>query len=250
MSNPLLDADRWDQLSAASSTAPVMTVRGTTEKCVILFVLLLTTFGLAWMQLEANPTQVFGIPTTWALIGSAVLAIIAALVGGFAHRTAPVAAPIYALLKGVVLGIISWRYQQMYQGLPPLAAAFTITTLGGMLLLYNLRIVRATPTFIRTIVGATVGLLLGVGALALLNLFGVAQGATAALYGNGPIGIGFSILCVGLAAFNLIVDFHVIEEGERQRLCRHMEWVGALGLVVTLAWLYIEILRLLSKLRR
>jgi uncharacterized YccA/Bax inhibitor family protein len=227
-----------------------MSVRGVIGKSLLLFALLLMAFGLVWDQVAAHPAQVFGVKTTWVMIGAAIIGLLAALCGGFLHRTAVIAAPIYALAQGVFLAIISWQYQQMYHGLPLLAAGFTITTLGGMLLLYNLKIVRASPMFIMVIVGSTVGLMLGIGLLALLNMFGIAQGATAALYGNGPIGIGFSILCVGLASFNLIINFHVIDEGERGRLPRHMEWVASLGLMTTLVWLYIEILQLLAKLRR
>jgi uncharacterized YccA/Bax inhibitor family protein len=100
------------------------------------------------------------------------------------------------------------------------------------------------------VIGATVGLFLGVAVLMVLNLFGIGGGIIGALYGNGPIGIGFSVVCIGLAAFNLVVDFAVIEQGAQQRLPKYMEWVGAFGLMVTLVWLYIEILRLLSKLKQ
>ena len=250
MSNPILDAERWQDISASNNSTNTMTIRGTINKCLGLFTLLLLTFALTWDQLAAHPAQVFGIPTMWAILGGAIIGLLAACCASFFPRTAVVAAPLYALVKGVVLAGISWRYQQMYHGLPLLAAGLTITTLGGMLALYQFRIIRATPMFITCIIGATVGLGLGVGLLMLLNAFGIAQGASAALYGNGAIGIAFSVFCVGLAAFNLILDFHVIESGEAGRVPRHMEWVAALGLVVTLVWLYIEIMRLLAKLRR
>ena len=99
------------------------------------------------------------------------------------------------------------------------------------------------------VMGATVGLFLGVGILALLGLFGIGEGIRGALYGAGPIGIGFSVICIALAALNLVIDFKVIEDGAEQRAPKYMEWVGAFGLLVTLVWLYIEILRLLAKLR-
>lgn len=250
MSNPLLDAERWQGLSASDSNASTMSVRGTINKCLGLFALLLLTFALTWDQLAAHPGMIFGLPAMGVLLGGMIIALLSACCASFFPRTAVVAAPLYALVKGVVLAAISWRYQQMYHGLPLLAAGLTITTLGGMLALYQFRIIRASPMFITCIVGATVGLGLGVALLMLLNVFGIAQGASAALYGNGAIGIAFSVFCVGLASFNLILDFHVIESGEEGRLPRHMEWVAALGLVVTLVWLYIEILRLLSKFRK
>jgi uncharacterized YccA/Bax inhibitor family protein len=245
MSNPLFDEKRWHETGSASD---VMSVAGAIKKTAFLMVLLLLSFAATWDSL-ARTFMIFGLSAMPTILVALIGALVAVLIAGFFPRTSPVTGSIYALLKGVVLGGISYQFNQRFHGLPLMAATLTIGTLIGMLLLYTSRTIRVTPMFTKVIIGATAGLALGVGLLMLLNVFSVGLGISSALYGNGWIGIGFSLVCVGLASFNLIIDFHVIEQGAANRAPKYMEWVGALGLVVTLAWLYLEILRLLAKLQ-
>ncbi len=245
MSNPLFNQDRWAQSGTSDNH---MTVTGAIQKTAILLGILILTFGATWDSL-ATTSLIFGMAVGPVLIGSLIVALISGLIGAFVPRAAMVTSIIYALSYGVLLGAVSYMFNQKFHGLPLLAATLTIGTLTGMLFLYTQRIIRATPMLTKCIIGATLGLAIGIGLLMLLNLFGAANGITASLYGNGVIGIGFSVVCVGIAAFNLILDFHFIEEAAANRAPKYMEWVGAFGLLVTLVWLYIEFLRLLSKLQ-
>jgi uncharacterized YccA/Bax inhibitor family protein len=167
----------------------------------------------------------------------------------FAKRLAMPLALGYAVAEGLLLGGFTMFMQARYPGLPLLAAGFTTGTLLAMLILYRTGVIKASSGFMKGMAAAMGGLMLGLGILFLLNLFGIGGGITGALYGNGPIGIGFSVVCIGLAALCLVVDFAVIEQGARDGAPKYMEWVGAFGLLVTLVWLYIEILNLLAKLR-
>jgi uncharacterized YccA/Bax inhibitor family protein len=247
MSNPLLNADQWRNSAATGDN--VMTINGTVAKTGFFLLLMLLMFAATWDSLERTKL-IFTMAVGPVLLGSAIAGLVLALIAGFFPRSTPITGTLYVLCQGVLLGGVSYVYNVQYKGLPLLAAALTIGTLMGMLFLYTQRIIRATPMVLKVIIGATVGLAIGVGILFLLNLFGLATGVTATLSGSGPIGIGFSVLCVGLAAFNLIVDFHFIESASDNRQPKYMEWVGALALVVTLIWLYLEILRLLAKLRQ
>ncbi len=247
MSNPLLENDRWN--NSATTGDNVMTINGAVVKTGFFLLLMMLMFAATWDSLERTKL-IFSMAVGPALIGSAIAGLVLALIAGFFPRSTPLTGSLYVLCQGILLGGVSYLYNTHYKGLPLLAAALTIGTLMGMLFLYTQRIIRATPMFIKVIVGATVGLAIGVGLLFLLNMFGLITGVTGALYGSGPIGIGFSLLCVGLAAFNLIVDFDFIEKAAENRQPKYMEWVGALALVVTLVWLYLEILRLLAKLRQ
>jgi uncharacterized YccA/Bax inhibitor family protein len=245
MSNPLFNEDRWSQSGTSDNH---MTVTGAIQKTAILLGILILTFGATWDSL-ATTSLIFGMSVMPVLIGSMIVAFVCALIGSFVPRAAMPVSIIYALVKGVLLGAVSYMFNQKFHGLPLLAATLTVGTLTGMLFLYTQRIIRASPMFIKCVAGATLGLVIGVLLLSVLNLFGAANGITASLYGNGPIGIGFSLVCVGLAAFNLILDFHFIETGAANRAPKYMEWVSALALLITLVWLYLEILRLLSKLQ-
>ena len=246
MSNPLFNEERWNQAAATSDS---MTVNGAVKKTGFFLVLLILTFAMTWQSLDSTKL-IFGMAVGPTLLISAIAGLICAAIGCFFPRSAAIVGTLYVLCEGVLLGGVSWMYNAQYKGLPLLAAALTIGTLMGMLLLYTQRIIRATPMFIKVVVGATVGLALGVGILMLLNFFGVATGISGALHGSGPIGIGFSLVCVGLAAFNLVLDFHFIEEGAKNQVPKYFEWVSALALTITLVWLYLEILRLLAKLQK
>ncbi|MEI6432534.1 MAG: Bax inhibitor-1/YccA family protein [bacterium] len=221
-----------------------MTVEGTATKTGILLLMAVITAAFPW-NLTLNPaTMGLG----WALaIGGLFGALIVSLITCFKPTAAPVTAPIYALLEGLALGAISARYNDRYEGIVAQAIGLTFGVMAIMLIAYMGRLVRATPKF-------TIGVIAATGSVALLylvsmvmNLFGFHMPF---LHDSGPIGIGISLVIVAIAALNFVLDFDLIESGARRGAPKFMEWYAAFGLMVTLVWLYMEILRLLSKLSR
>jgi uncharacterized YccA/Bax inhibitor family protein len=155
-------------------------------------------------------------------------------------------APVYALAEGVVLGAISRAYSEAYSGIVLQAIGTTAGVFVVMLLLYRSRIITVNDKFRRIIMGAMLGLM----AFYLISfVFGIFGNMPSFINDASPMGIGFSVFVAGLAAFNLALDFDTIERGAANKLPAHMEWYCALGVTVTLVWLYLEILRLLAKLR-
>ncbi len=227
----------------AEAGEATMSVGGTVSKTGILLAIILVTATVGWL----NPAPIL-------MFASFAVAFVCSLVAFFKPATAPVTAPLYALFKGYAIGGISVfanasLIESGYSLGVPVAILGTLLCLGVMLGLYSSRIIKVNQTFIMVVVGATI-------AIAATYLFTFVGGMffpglrDMPIYGNGPVGILFSVAVIGLAAFNLALDFHVIENGVNSRQPKVMEWHGALGLVVTLVWLYLEILRLLQKLRR
>ena len=214
-SNPALKEGVWRRADALAAGEP-MTVAGTTTKS---FVLVLLSFGLV-------------------LVATVLL---------FKPRFAPTTAPLYAVLEGLLLGAISALYQATYAGLPAMAVGLTALTFLVMLFLYRTRIVRVTERFRMVIVAAMGGIFLFYLASFVLGFFGI---RLPLIHDAGPLGIGFSVVVVGVAAFSLLLDFDMIEDGVRSRAPKYMEWYGAFSVLIGLIWLYLELLRLLSKLRR
>jgi uncharacterized YccA/Bax inhibitor family protein len=234
-SNPLLKRD--EAFSQAWDRGQAMTLQGVINKTGILLLLCLGTAGYAWTHPELRgPLLLAG------LIGG----LIACLVGTFKPTTSPVAAPLYAILEGLVLGAISQLVELRYPGIVANAMLLTFGVLGLMLLLYTTRTIRVTDRLVKGVLAATAAVFLVYLVDLLLNLFGF---RVPYLHQAGWIGIGISLVIVGIAAFNLLIDFAVIEEGVGKGSPKYMEWYCGMALLVTLVWLYLEILRLLSKLR-
>jgi uncharacterized YccA/Bax inhibitor family protein len=191
----------------------------------------------------ANPMLIAG--------GGAIGGFIVAMIITFSPRSSPFLAPLYAVLEGAFLGTISLAVAQRAgpQGSTLVLQAVTLTfgVFAAMLLAYGTGLIRATPMFTKIIVAATLGIALTYLASFIMSFFGITL--LGSLHGNGAVGIGFSLLVVGIAAFNLVLDFDLIEQGVRNGAAKHMEWYGAFALLTTLVWLYLEILRLLSKLK-
>ena len=253
MSNPMLNDARWGELSqieGRSARGTTMTVNGAVEKTIILLVLLCAALGGMWWAfwgLKAQPNMQMVMPLT---IGGGIAGFVLVLIGSFAPRTTPITAPLYAVAKGVFLGGITMFFEVRYPGLAVLAAVCTLGVLGTLLGLYRAGIIKASEGFTRGVIIATVGAGIALLAVWLLSMFSDAgRSAMGALYGSGPIGIGFSVVMIALAAANLVVDFGVIERGAQQGRPKFYEWAAAMGLVVTIVWLYIEILNLRAKLR-
>ncbi len=241
-SNPAFSDALFGEWGATRGATATMTVRGTANKTLILLMILTTTAALTWTQV-GNGTM-----STGLLIGSVIAGLILFFVTVFKKEWSPVTAPLYAACQGVVLGAISNMVNQRYPGIAIQAVALTFATMFFMLFLYGMRIIRVTEKLKMAVIAGTGALCLVYLGSMLLGFFGI-QGPAATIFGSGPLGIGISLLAIGLASFNLLLDFDFIEQGERYGAPKVMEWYGAFGLMVTLIWLYMEILRLLRKLQ-
>ena len=240
-SNPALNEQVFRGEGAAFGEA--MTVQGTVNKTGILLLCAVGTAAWTWnIFLHSHSQQ--------AVAPLALVGVIGGLIFAFAtifKRTwAPVTAPIYALLEGLVLGSVSAILEVGFPGIAIQAVSLTFGTMVALLLAYRSGLIRVTDKFRLGIVAATGGIALFYVIQMILGFFGV---HFAAVNGSGAMGIGFSVFVVIIAALNLVLDFDFIESGARAGAPKYMEWYGAFGLMVTLIWLYFEILRLLSKLR-
>ena len=240
-SNPTLNDKVFDRAGYGSGDA--MTINGTVNKVGILLLLVLVPAAWMWNQVSTawEPSQAMG-PAILGAIGGFVVALVTI----FKKTWAPVTAPIYALLQGLFLGGISATYNIQFAGLPMQAVALTFGTLAVLLVAYRTGLVKATENFKLGVVAAT-------GAIALLYMVSIVMGMFGAripfIHESGLMGIGFSLFVVVIAALNLVLDFDFIEKGSEMGAPRYMEWYAAFGLLVTLVWLYLEILRLLAKLQ-
>lgn len=240
-SNPALNQKRFEQAGYGAPTDR-MTVDGTVTKTALLLFLVLIPATWMWGQVygawsSADPWPI--------VIGGAIGGFIVAMVTIFKPTWSPVTAPLYAVLQGLFLGGISARYNMQFEGIVVQAVALTFGTLLCLLLAYRSGLVRATENFKLGVVAATGAVCLVYIATLVLGLFGV---QVPYIHGNGLIGIGFSLVVVVIASLNLVLDFDFIEQGAEAGAPRYMEWYAAFGLMVTLIWLYLEMLRLLSKL--
>ncbi len=219
-----------------------MTVRGTMNKFAILFLLSIATASIAWKML-ANGSNVIVI--MWPCV---IVAFGIAIALAFKPVWSPFLAPVYALAKGFAIGLVSAVYNNAFEKIAPniitQAVALTFGVVIAMYLLYNFRIIQATQKFKTIVITATLGLALFYVIALVLGLFGI---NIPFLHEGSTFGIIFSLIVVGLAAMNLILDFDMIEQGSNMGAPKYMEWYGAFGLLVTIVWLYLEILRLLSK---
>ncbi|GIS32448.1 MAG: membrane protein [Gammaproteobacteria bacterium] len=173
---------------------------------------------------------------------------IAALVTIFKPEIAPTSAPIYAALEGLALGAISVVFENQYPGIVIQAIGLTFGILASLLIAYKTGLIKPTENFKLGLFAATGGIFLVYLVSIIMNMFGGA--GISLIHSNGMFGIGFSLVVVVIASLNLVLDFDFIEQGAENSLPKYMEWYGAFSLMVTLIWLYLEILRLLSKLRR
>jgi len=221
-----------------------MTVAGTATATGVLLVLLLATASLGWVMAPADPGKASALA-----LGGILLGLVCAIALRFRPNWARVLAPVYALAEGFFLGVISRAYDERYNGIVVQAVGATLAVFAVMLVLYRTRILKVTNRFRRIVVTATMGLMLFYGVSFIISLFAGSQ-SLRFLDSASPLGIGFSVLAAGLAAMMLAIDFDLIEKGAREGWPKGMEWYAAFGLLATLIWLYLEILRLLSKLER
>jgi uncharacterized YccA/Bax inhibitor family protein len=234
--NPTLTDKAFTQEGA--DFGETMTLNGTVNKT---FLLLLLTAGSAYftwdMYMEDGNTIV------WVAVGS-IGALIVGLIASFFKKSTPITAPIYAILQGLALGGISASSEAEFPGIVLNAVLLTFGTLLALLLAYRSGLIRATENFKLGLVSCTFGICLVYIIDLVLRLFGK---EVPYIHGSGTLGIIVSLVIVVIAALNLVLDFDFIESGAQQGAPKYMEWYGAFGLMVTLVWLYIEVLRLLSK---
>jgi uncharacterized YccA/Bax inhibitor family protein len=234
--NPTLSQKTFQQVEQVAPGQSTMTISGTINKTGILFFILLLGAAISWYQPSA--------PFIW---GGAIGGFIVAMVTIFKKEWSPITAPIYAGLEGLFLGGISLQYASMYNGIVFNAVLLTIGTFAAMLMAYRSGLITVTQKFRMGIVAATGGIALVYLASFVLSFFGIEFGL---IHGTGLMSIGFSLLVVGIAALNLVLDFDMIEKGAQANAPEYFEWYTSFGLMITLVWLYIELLRLLSKLQR
>ena len=220
-----------------------MTLAGAINKTGILLVLCLVSAGYVWNQFfqSSEPPAVNGLMML-GLLGGLAMAIVTI----FKRQWAGLTAPAYALLQGLALGGISAMFELQYPGIVIQAVGLTFGTLAMLLLAYKTGLIKPTENFRLMIVAATGGIALLYLVSFVMGFFGSSIGF---IHSNGLFGIGFSLFVVAIAALNLVLDFDFIEAGAEQGAPKYMEWYGAFSLMVTLVWLYLEILRLLAKLR-
>ncbi len=230
-------------ISPYRSALDRMSYGGTLTATGVLFVILLIGAGIGWNLVNPSPTEV---TFPWWVWIAPIVGLGLVILSAFKPHLARFTAPVYAAAEGVFVGAISRLYEYQWNGIVVQAAGATVAVTGVMLFLHTSRILKVTDRFRRMVIGATLGLAIFYGIGLLISLFG---GTPPFLASTSVFGIGFSILAAALAAFNLSLDFDLIERGVKMGAPKYMEWFAAQALMVTIVWLYLELLRLLAKLR-
>lgn len=243
-----------------TTQARVMTIGGTVTATSILLSIVAVVGVLVWQQMNAMWLNRQGLPG-WAMPavwGSLIVGVVLSFVIYAKPKAAPVIAPLHAVIQGAFVGVATFVIPMTFMKADPatgsnpgsmialqaIGATFAVT--AAMLLGYATGVLRVGPLVRKIMMTALFGLLGYIALIWILSFFGV--GIWNGYADTGPMGIGFTVLCAGLASMFLLLDFQFIEEGVNRKAPKYMEWVGAWGLMITLVWLYIELLRLLSKL--
>lgn len=236
--NPSLTDKTFESYTGHAYGGNTMTIQGTVNKTFILLVLIVVSAVFTWSQYFAGENV--GPYITVGVLGSLIVALITI----FVKRVAPVLSPVYAILEGFVIGGVSAMYEAQFQGITFMAVSLTFSILFGLLLVYKSGLIKVTHNFRLGVAAATLGVfstyLLGL----ILGFFGI---QVPLIHETGTLGIIVSGVIVFIAALNLVLDFDFIERGAAVGAPKYMEWYGAFGLMITLVWLYLEILRLLYK---
>jgi uncharacterized YccA/Bax inhibitor family protein len=248
-SNPALSGDAY-QNAGVSTLGEGMTISGAVNKTGILLLLCVGSAAWVWNRFFAalaggSIEEATASMAPLVMVG-AIGGLIVAFVTIFKKEWSPITAPMYALLEGLVLGGVSAMFETRFHGLAIQAVALTFGTLVVMLLAYRSGLIKVTDKLRLGIVAATGGIMVFYLIQFVLGFFGF---RFAAVNGSGTIGIVFSLVVVGVAALNLVLDFDLIENGARWNAPKYMEWYSGFALLVTLVWLYLEMLRLLAKFR-
>lgn len=240
--NPVLGEKAFRGITLSGDSTERMTIQGTMNKTGLLMLLVLAGAYYTWNAFAKGQNVQF------FMIGGAIGGFIVALITVFKKEWAAYTAPAYALLQGLFLGAISALYNFAFEDRMPNiitnAVGLTVSVGIAMFLLYHFRVIRVTEKFRSIIVMATVGIAIFYLVVMVARLFGAQM---AFMHDSSPLGIGISLFIVGIAALNLLLDFDMIEQGAAYGAPKYMEWFGGFALLVTLIWLYLEILRLLSR---
>ncbi len=242
MSSPAFNEKIFNKIESHSDYADTgaMTVSGAINKTGTLFLLMLSAAIVSWNLSDSSSGAML-------MVISFILSFILAFVIIFKKNLAPTLAPVYALAEGFVLGAISARYESIHPGIAMNAMISTFSCLALVLALYHLKILQATPRFQKVLGISMMAILLTYLVNLVMGLFGH---PIAMINEGGTVGILFSVVVVGVAALNFVIDFALIEEGASRKAPKFMEWYCAFAVMLTLVWLYLEILRLLSKLSK
>lgn len=243
-SNPTLGNDAFYTPGLRRTESLGMTVEGVVIKTGILLLICLLSAGWVWMRFTKPGANLEELQT-WSLI-AAITGFVVALVTTFKKEWSPITAPLYAGIEGIFIGAISLVLEMSFPGIVLQAATCTFGTLGAMLFAYQSGLIKVTDKFKMMVVAATGGIMIAYLIMIGLSFFGV---NVSFLTGNGLFSIGFSLFVVAIAALNFVLDFDFIEQAAQKGAPKILEWYGAFALMVTMIWLYIEFLRLLSKLR-
>jgi len=240
--NPALKAKAF--LNPGVITGERMTLNGTIGKSLIMLVLLMITAAWCWSQFLTSHNPAAVMPY---VIGGVIGGLVFGLATAFKPTWAPMTAPLYAIAEGFAVGGISAIFNAQYPGIVIQAVGLTMAVALGMLILYRTGIIKATPWLYKMVGAATFGILIFYALTWIVGMFHVDMSM---VYGHSSLSIGISLFIVAIAAFNLILDFDMISKQATAGAPRYMEWYGAFALMVTLVWLYLEILRLLGNTRR
>ena len=235
--NPALNNNTFRNTRRVSGEQ-AMSIDGTVNKTALSLLLVMTSAIYTWNNPEV------GLALFWPVT---IFTFVLLMITIFNKKSAPITVPLYCLAEGLVLGGISAYANALYPGIANQAIALTFGILAALLFLYKSRLIAATENFKLGVFSATFGILIIYVLNLILSLFGVSF--MGPLFGNGLTGILFSLFVIGIASLNLVLDFDFIEIGAEQGAPKYMEWYAAFGLMITLIWLYIEILNLLMKLR-
>ncbi|MBC7464441.1 MAG: Bax inhibitor-1/YccA family protein [Bdellovibrio sp.] len=235
MSNPVLNEKTLNKIQDFGATEK-MTMEGTMNKSGLLILLTIAGAYIGWNT-----------PSPLMLIVSFIATLVLVFLISFKPERAAYLSQPYALMEGMILGTISSMYSVRYPGIVSNALMLTISCLVLMLGLYRFKIIRVTEKVKSVIMGATLAICLTYVVSMIMGFFG---SSIPMIHESSPMGIGFSVLVVGVAAFNLLLDFDFIEQAYQRGAPKYMEWYGGFALLVTIVWLYLEILRLLSKLNK
>lgn len=251
MSSPFLSDKAFDGARVASYDGE-MTVSGTVNKTITLFLMMIIPAAFLWLKFDVQGGEgaeglsyAFNNGLSGYMWGGLIVGFVASLVMMFKKSWAPYLAPVYAAAEGLFLGAVSLVFNTMYDGIVMNAVGITLLIFAAMLLAYRSGLLRATPMFTKVIMFAT----MGVGLFYLITMIMGMFDVESFYYGSSPLSIGISALIAGIAAFNFIMDFDFIEKQSAAGAPKYMEWFAGVALLMTLVWLYLEILRLLSKLQ-
>jgi len=246
-SNPIFGKKSFENAMSASYAEEQMTIRGTMNKTFLILLFVLASAFFTWQRFfeaysPANPLQGISSIKLYLIIGG-IGGFITAIIASFSPRKSGFLTPIYAIFEGMFLGGISAMFEAQYPGLVIRAVSLTFAVFLGMLLIYQQRIIKVTGRFRKGMIAAIFGIMLVYFVGWISSMFGA---PLTFLSSNGTFGLIFSLIVTGISAFSLLLDFDFIERGAQAGAPKYMEWYGVFGLLVSLVWLYVNILRLLS----